>query len=107
MVFVGVSIFSVVVPPGFININGPFIRRGALYRGDAKNNIHLLTVLWLEFPLHFNLLRLSRVKGELSEISLTNQILKVSLEGPTVDVEMAHPVMEGAVLSGSRSLRVL
>ena len=57
--------------------------------------------------MHVNLRGLSRVEDELSEISLINQILKISSKGSTVDVEMAHPVMEDAVLPRSGSLRVL
>jgi len=50
---------------------------------------------------------LSRVEDELYEISLINQILEVSSEGLTADDEMAHPVMKGAKLPRSGSLRVL
>ena len=50
---------------------------------------------------------LSRFEDQLSKISLINQILEVSSEGLTVDGEMAHLVMEGAVLTGSSCLRVL
>jgi len=50
---------------------------------------------------------LSRIEDELSEISLINQILEVSSEGPAYNGGMTHPVMEGAVILGSRSLRVL
>ena len=39
-----------------------------------------------------------------SEISLINQILEVTSEGPTVDSEMAYTFIEGAVLLESRSL---
>ena len=38
---------------------------------------------------------------------MINQILEMPSEGATVDGEMAHPVIEGTVLHGSRSLRVL
>ena len=58
-------------------------------------------------PLYFSLRDLSRVEDELSEISLINQILEVSSEGPTFDSEMTHPVMEGAVILESGSLWVL
>jgi len=99
-----VSVLLVVVPLGFFDINDPSLRCGTLYRGGVEDGIHLLvldegvvclTILWWEFSLHFNLRGLSRVKDELSEISLINQILEVSSEGPIVDGEMAHPVMEG------------
>jgi len=58
-------------------------------------------------PLYFSLRDLSRVEDELSEISLINQILEVSSEGPTFDGEMTHPVMEGAVILEFGSLWVL
>jgi len=41
------------------------------------------------------------------EVSLVNEILKLSLEVSTVDGEMVHPIMESAVIRGSGSLRVL
>ena len=41
------------------------------------------------------------------EVSLVNEILKVSLEESTVDGGMAHPIMESAVLPGSGFLQVL
>ena len=48
-------VLSRVVPLGFININGPSLRCGALYRGGDEDVIHLLvldegvaclTILW-------------------------------------------------------------
>jgi len=50
---------------------------------------------------------LFRVENELSEISLINQILEVSLDGSAFDGGINHLVMEGAVISGFGSLRVL
>jgi len=101
---------------GLININGPFLRCDALYRGGVEDGIYLpvldegtacLTVLWWVFPLYFSLRGLSRVEDELLEISLINQILEVSSEGPTFDGGMTHPIVEGALIPGSGSLQVL
>ena len=94
----------------------PFHRCGALYREGVKDGIHLpvldegvacLIVLRWVFPLYFKLLGLLRIADELSEISLINQFLEVSTEGPTFDGGMTHPVMKGAVIPRSGSLRVL
>ena len=103
----------VLPPPGFVDINGPFHRCGALYQGDVDDGIHLpvldegatcLTVLWWVFSLYFSLRGLSRVEDELSEISLINQILEVS-EGPAFDDGITHPVMEGAIIQDSGPFR--
>jgi len=104
-----------VVPPGFIDINSLFLCCGALYREGTEDGIHLpvldegaacLIVLGWVFPLYFSLRVLSRVEDELSEISLTYQILEMS-EGPTLDSGMTHPVKEGTIILRSGSLRVL
>ena len=93
--------------------NGSFLRCGALYRSNTEDAIHLpvldegatcLTVLWWVFPLYFSLQGLSQFEDELSEISLINQILYLLLEGPIFDGGMTHPVMKGAVITGSGSL---
>ena len=57
--------------------------------------------------MYFSLRRLSRVEDELSEISLIDQILKVSSESPAFNGGMTYPIVEGAVIPGSGSLRVL
>ena len=61
----------------------------------------------LELPLHSNLRRLSTVKDELSEISFFDQVLKVPSEGVTIHCEVDPSTIEGAVVSGFRSLWVL
>ena len=111
----GLSILQGFVPLGFININGHFLRCGALYQGGAEDSVYLpvldecvvcLTVLWSEFRC--TLISESCLGLRMnSQRYLINQILEMPSEGATVDCEMAHPVMKGIVIPESRSLRIL
>jgi len=56
--------------------------------------------------LHFSLRGLPGVEDKLLEIVLFHQLLELSPKRTTVHGTMAYTVMESAILSGSRSLRV-
>jgi len=106
----------IVIPLGFIDVDGSSLCRGVFYRRDPEDGIHLLVLdegiasvfiygFWL--LLCFNLRGYSDFEDEFLEISFANQFLKVPSEGATIHYEVAPLVMEGAVVSGSRSRRVL
>ena len=77
-----------IIPPSFIDIEGPLLVGGTLYRGVSKDGIYF-SILdggtarifgWsLGLPLHPSLQRQSGVEYELSEVSLVDQVLQVPL----------------------------
>ena len=70
-----------VVPPGFIDVEGSLLIGDTLYQGVFEDGVYFLILgessarvfCWgLRLPLHPNLQRQFRVENELSEVSLVD-----------------------------------
>ena len=106
---------QVVVYPGFIDVDGFLLSRGAFHKGVPGDSVHFpvldegvarVFIGSPELPLHPNLRGQSGVEDKLPKKFLIYQVLKVSSEDSAVHCEVAPPFVESTVVRRFRPFRV-